>query len=80
MSYQTFVTDGTVKGLRIVAVGDPDNSVMIHALLGDTPEFSDGGDYGRMPLGAAEYFSPAEIDEIKDWISRKCPEEATRIA
>ncbi|ASP73854.1 hypothetical protein CDO28_20090 (plasmid) [Sinorhizobium meliloti] len=78
MSYQTFVSNGTVKGERIVMVGDPDNSILIHALQGDTPAFSKGGKYGRMPLSTSGedsgYFTQAEIDEIKDWILRGCPE------
>ncbi|XUJ33556.1 hypothetical protein ACQ5SK_38455 [Bradyrhizobium japonicum] len=32
MTHTTFVTDGKVKGQRVVVVGDPDNSIMIHAL------------------------------------------------
>jgi hypothetical protein len=77
MDHQKFVTDGTVKGLRIVSVGDPDNSVMIHALRGDTPEFKaddPNADYGRMPLYADSFFEKVDIDEIADWIGRGCPD------
>ncbi|MER8786158.1 hypothetical protein NKH60_34340 [Mesorhizobium sp. M1006] len=78
MTYQKFVTDGSVKGERIVVVGDPNNSTLIHALQGDTPAFSKGGKYGRMPLSISGddfgYFNQDEIDEIKDWILRGCPE------
>jgi hypothetical protein len=73
MTYQQFITDGSVKGKRIVVVGDPAGSIMIHALQGDTPDFSAGGRYGRMPRNASGYFDQADIDEIKDWITRGCP-------
>ncbi|MDI3559051.1 hypothetical protein [Bradyrhizobium sp. Arg816] len=75
MTHTTFVTDGTVKGQRVVVVGDPDNSIMIHALRGDTPDF-DANDpharFGRMPLNANSFFADADIDEIADWIQRGC--------
>lgn len=77
MDHNEFVTTGTVKGERIVKVGDPDNSIVIHALRGDTPDF-DANDpnalYGRMPLWANAYFDNADIDEIADWIKRGCPD------
>jgi hypothetical protein len=73
MTYQTFVTDGKVKGQRVVAPGDPANSIMVHALLGDTPDFSPTGRFKRMPLGGP-FFDDADILEIEDWIQRGCPE------
>jgi hypothetical protein len=76
MTYDQFVTDGKVKGERIVVVGDPANSILIHSLRGDTPDFTDGGRYGRMPLNAVGYFDEADIDEIGDWIGRGCPNPA----
>ncbi len=76
MTHQKFVTDGKVKGERIVAVGDPDNSIVIHALRGDTPDFAedDSARFGRMPLGGTGFFDKADIDEIADWIKRGCPD------
>src|SRR3954462_12767180 len=77
MDYNKFITDGKVKGLRIVAVGDPDNSVMIHALRGDTPQFKENdpdADFGRMPLNSDSFFEKDDIDEIADWIKRGCPD------
>jgi hypothetical protein len=76
MDYTTFTTNGTVKGQRVVAVGDPDNSIMIHALRGDTPDFDDSNPdarFGRMPQNANSFFDKADIDEIADWIKRGCP-------
>lgn len=80
MDHNTFVTDGKVKGERIVVVGDPDNSIVIHALRGDTPDFDEndpGARFGRMPQGAASFFENADIDEIADWIRRGCPNGQT---
>jgi hypothetical protein len=74
MPYQEFITTGTVKEERIVAVGDPDKSILIHALRGDTPDFSPTGKYQRMPKNGTGYFDAADIDEIADWISRGCPD------
>jgi hypothetical protein len=77
MDHQTFVTTGTVKGERIVKVGDPDNSIVIHSLRGDTPDFDPvdpNARFGRMPLNAASYFEKDDIDEIADWIARGCPD------
>jgi hypothetical protein len=76
MSYQTFITDGKVKNQRIVVVGDPANSILIHSLRGDTPDFADDPNarYGRMPANANGFFADADIDEIADWILRNCPQ------
>ena len=77
MDYNTFKTSGTVKGQRVVTVGDPNNSIMIHALRGDTPDFSatdPNATYGRMPLNANSYFEDPDINEIADWIERGCPD------
>ncbi|KRR19241.1 hypothetical protein CQ14_39315 [Bradyrhizobium lablabi] len=73
MTYQVFVTEGKVKGQRIVLPGDPDNSIVLHALRGDTPDFSSTGRFRRMPLGGP-FFDHADILEIEDWIRRGCPE------
>ena len=70
MDYQTFVANGKVLGLRIVTVGDAAGSNLIKALQGDPP-FDPSGQYDRMPPGAP--FAQQDIDEIKDWIQRKCP-------
>jgi hypothetical protein len=80
MDYNTFITDGKVKGERVVAVGDPDNSIMIHALRGDTPDFDDNNPnarFGRMPQNANAFFESTDIDEIADWIKRGCPNGQT---
>ena len=76
MTYQKFITDGKVKGQRIVIVGDPDNSVMIHALRGDPLDFTEDppSRFGRMPKNATAFFEKADIDEIADWIGRNCPD------
>jgi len=82
MSYDEFITDGTVKGERIVRVGDPDNSIVIHAMRGDTPDFAADpkARFGRMPLNANSFFEKADIDEIADWIKRGCPNPAAGVA
>jgi hypothetical protein len=79
MTYQKFITDGKVKGQRIVIVGDPDNSVMIHALRGDTPDFKDdpSARFGRMPKNANSFFDKTDIDEVADWIGRNCPDPSS---
>lgn len=62
-----------VKGQQVVVVGDPDKSVLIHALEG-TGDFVAGGRFqGRMPLDSGP-FDPDAIAGIRDWIKRGCPE------
>jgi hypothetical protein len=75
MNHNEFVTTGKVKNQRVVVVGDPDNSIIIHSLRGVPPDFAedDSARFGRMPLNAASFFKPEEIDEIADWIKRGCP-------
>jgi hypothetical protein len=75
MDHNVFVTTGKVKGQRVVVVGDPDNSVVIKALRGVPPDFSEDPDarFGRMPANSGSFFEPADIDEIADWIKRGCP-------
>ncbi len=75
MSHQTFVTDGEVKGERIVAPGDPDNSRVVQALEG-RPPFGVGETFRQMPPGTP--FEQADIDEIRDWIARGCPDAAPK--
>ena len=70
MDCETFIASGTVLGLRIVAVGDPTASNLIKALQGDPP-FDPNGQFDQMPPGMP--FIPSDIDEIRDWIQRKCP-------
>jgi hypothetical protein len=74
MTYDSFIRDGTVLGLRIVAPGDPANSNMVKALQGDPP-FDPAGQYGQMPPPPAIPFEPSDMDEIKDWIQRGCPNQ-----
>jgi hypothetical protein len=71
MTYNKFMTDGKVKGLRIVNPGNPDDSTMIKALEG-RPPFGPDLQYPQMPPDAP--FSAEEIGKIRDWISRGCPD------
>src|SRR5262245_23397462 len=69
MDYEKFMSDGEVYGERIVAPGDPDNSRLLQALEG-RPPFGPGQKYRRMP--PRRPFEQATIDEIRDWVARKC--------
>lgn len=75
MKYDEFMTTGTVKHKRIVAVGDADNSIMIRALRGIPPDFAEDSatGFGRMPKNAMSFFDPADVEEIADWVGRGCP-------
>jgi hypothetical protein len=74
MPYQEFMTTGVVKNERVVALGDPNNSIMIHALRGDTPDFTPTGRFKQMPKNGTGFFEATDIDEIADWIGRGCPD------
>ena len=56
MTYDSFIRDGTVLGLRIVAPGDPANSNMVKALEGDPPTIS-GPPLRRARYPTANFFS-----------------------
>jgi hypothetical protein len=47
---------------------------MVKALQGDPP-FDPAGQYGQMPPPPAIPFEPSDMDEIKDWIQRGCPNQ-----
>ena len=89
-SYCSFVT-GDVPGgsqtanpvtnqpLPILSVGDGEGSNIILALRGAAGSFWDKNDpnsFGQMPYGGP-YFSDDQIQELSDWISKKCPFEAS---
>jgi hypothetical protein len=77
MGYAKFISDGTVEGERIVAPGDPENSRLVQALEG-RPPFGPGKPFRRMPPDMP--FDQSDIDEIRDWIARGCPDGASGVA
>jgi hypothetical protein len=54
---------GGSSGTRIVVAGKPAESVIVQALLGQYPYAA------RMPKNGTPYWSDAEIDLVKQWIS-----------
>jgi len=60
--------------LRILEIGNPDNSNLIMALRGTGSLFDvNNGAFGRMPYGGTP-FTDDQIGEIADWIAAGCPE------
>jgi hypothetical protein len=55
---------------------DGPSSNIVMALAGDSPLFTKGDQnapIGQMPYPNGPYMSPAQIQEISDWISAQCP-------
>jgi hypothetical protein len=86
--YDLFV-NGTVPGgsqtadpntgepLPILKNGDGEHSNVVYALAGTPGTYWDKNDpnaaFGQMPYGGP-YFSDAQVQELCDWITNKCPE------
>jgi hypothetical protein len=77
MTFETFISNGTVEGERIVDPGNPDNSRVVQALEG-RPPFGPGETFRQMPPGTP--FEVGDIAEIRDWIGRGCPNPSPHAA
>jgi hypothetical protein len=77
LTYEQFTT-GNVPGVdsvKILVVGDANNSNLIQALSGTTgTPFDPNGQYGQMPANGPPYFSQDQINEIAAWINNGCPQ------
>ncbi|MEJ7597411.1 MAG: hypothetical protein WKG01_05830 [Kofleriaceae bacterium] len=62
-SYQAMNRGGTNSGVRMIVATEPCNSILIQK-LGRTPPFG-----SRMPLNGPPYFSPEELQVVRDWIA-----------
>jgi hypothetical protein len=92
-SYNLFVT-GNVPGgsqtanpntgapLSILTKGDGEHSNIIYALRGTAGTFWDKNDpnsaFGQMPAGGP-FYPDAQIQELSDWITAKCPFTAAAV-
>jgi hypothetical protein len=82
LSYNDFVS-GPVPNVQdpnsggpipILAVGNSGASNIILALTGQGPLFDPNtGAFGQMPAGGTP-FTAAQVQQIADWIDRKCPQ------
>jgi hypothetical protein len=77
MTYESFMTDGTVVGERIVAPGNPNDSRLVQALEG-RPPFGENGTFSQMPTGTP--FASDDVAEVRDWVARGCPSPAPNVS
>jgi hypothetical protein len=83
LSYNDFV-NGTVpsvldpttqKPVPILVKGNSAQSNLILSLLGKGPLFDPNtGAIGQMPANGPPMFSPAQIQQLADWIDAGCPQ------
>jgi hypothetical protein len=62
-SYEALRRGGTNSGAKLVIDDDPCNSIFLKK-LGRTPPFG-----SRMPFNGPPYYTPEEIQLVRDWIA-----------
>ena len=83
LTYDQFV-NGNVPGVQdpttraalpILVKGNSAQSILILALQGSGPLFSDAN-FGRMPANGPPFFTDDQIASIAAWIDANCPENS----
>jgi hypothetical protein len=76
LTYDEFI-NGNVPGVsppvKILEIGNGDNSNIVQALQGVGPLFGPNGSIGKMPYDGTGPWTSEQIQPLIDWINAKCP-------